>query len=174
MLKLREFTAYAVAIIAIIAAVVCVITVKGPASATTAAWVQSFGSIAAIVVVTLPVLLQHSLGTRRAKDVTLATVETAWGIMGAVAERYMDPERPTSEWWVPQWEIVSQTLAQCPIHEAGSADALRSFIHFRELFNRAPAFDEPPSDGTTPLAGFIGFIMTNAAGEVAVLRKLLT
>lgn len=41
----------------------------------TASWVQAFGSIAAIVVVTLPVLLQQSLARSEARMATLSTVQ---------------------------------------------------------------------------------------------------
>lgn len=110
MSKIREFVAYGVAIIASIVAILAVTTGKGSNASLVAAWVQAIGSIAAIVLVTMPVFVQQSLAVRRAKDVTLATVETAWSVMQAVAERYADPDKPTSEWWVPQFDILNQTL----------------------------------------------------------------
>lgn len=171
MSKMREFIAYGVAFIASVVAILAVTMGKGSNAALVASWVQAIGSIAAIVLVTVPVFVQQSLAVRRAKDVTLSTVATAWAVMQGVADRYMNPDEPTSEWWVPQFDILNQTLAACPIHEVGSAEATRSFIHFRELFQRAEGFDEPEEDA--PLAGFVGFIMTNAATEVEALQKLL-
>lgn len=171
MSKIREFIAYGVAIIASIVAILAVTIGKGSNASLVAAWVQAVGSIAAIVLVTMPVFLQQSLAVRRAKDVTLAAVDTAWSVMQAVADRYANPEKPMSEWWVPQFDILNQTLAASPIHEVGSAEATRAFIHFRELFQRSEGFAEP-EDGS-PLMGFVGFIMTNADTEVAALRKLL-
>lgn len=171
MSKIRELIAYGVAVIASIVAILAVTMGKGSNASLVASWVQAIGSIAAIVLVTMPVFLQQSMAVRRAKDVTLATVETAWGIMQGVADRYVNPDEPTSEWWVPQFDILNQTLATCPIHEVGSAEATRAFIHFLELFQRAEGFAEPDTDA--PLAGFVGFIMTNASTEVETLKKLL-
>lgn len=171
MSKIRELVAYGVAIIASIVAILAVTMGKGSNASLVASWVQAIGSIAAIVLVTMPVFVQQSLAVKRAKDVTLATVETAWGIMGAVAERYTNPEVSTSEWWVPQFDILKQTLASCPIHDVGSAEATRAFVYFRELFQRSEAFSDPEED--MPLIGLVGFIMTNASTEVETLKKLL-
>jgi hypothetical protein len=171
MSRIRESLAYAVAIFALIIAIIAVATGRGASSSNVAAWVQAIGSIAAIVLVSLPVLLQHSLEVRQAKAVTLATVESAWSIMQSIADRYVNPGDHPSEWWVPQWRIMEEALAQCPIQRVGSSEATGAFIHFRELFHRAEVFSEP--DENAPLAGFIGFIMSNAGRELATLQRAL-
>lgn len=171
MFKLREMTAYAVAALALVVAVLAVCTGKGVNSQSVAAWVQAVGSIAAIVIVTLPVLLQHSIAIRQARDVTLATVEDAYATMGATADRCLNPDESYSEWWVPQWDVLSEVLAQCPIHSVGSAEATKSFIQFRELFHRAGGFD-PSAPDTCP-GGLVLFVMTNASREMEVLRASL-
>lgn len=163
--------AWLIAALAIVAAIVAVIANRSANSVVVAAWVQAVGSIAAIVIVSLPVLLQHSLEVRRAKAVTIATLETAWSVMQSIADRYLNQESHPSEWWVPQWQIINEALAQCPIQKVGSAEATRSFIHFRELFIRAEAFSEPDDDA--PLAGFVGFIMSNASSEISALQNML-
>lgn len=143
-------------------------------SQTVAAWVQAVGSIAAILFATLPVTLQHRIDRARSRDVVLASAEMAYGLMSAVAQRYLDPDRPTSEWWVPQWDIYDASLAAAPIHATGSAEALRAFIELRELFHRAEAFADPPASvGDGALVGFVAYTMTNAADRLERLRRAL-
>ncbi|MGV9008898.1 hypothetical protein [Brevundimonas sp.] len=169
--RIRELLAYAVAFLALGVGIAAVLANRtGADGAVIAAWVQAVGSIAAIVLVSLPVLLQHSLEVRQAKAVTLATAEAAWSIMQSVADRYINSGDGTSEWWVPQWSIMNDALAQCPIHRVGSAEATRAFIQFREHFYRAEAFSEPSDEG---LGGFVGFIMLNAGTELTALKKAL-
>lgn len=171
MSRIRETIAYLVAVVALIVAVLAVTTGKGVNSQNVAAWVQAVGSITAIVIVTLPVLLQHSLTLRQAKAVTLATVEEAYATMSLTAERCLNPTESSSEWWVPQWQIMDHALAQCPIQAVGSAEATRAFIEFRELFHRAGTFD--PSDEHSCPSGLVGFIMSNASREVETLKRVL-
>lgn len=175
MLKLREIVAYLVALIAMAGGLISVASVRGASSDTMASWVQAFGSIAAIVVVTLPVLLQQSLNQREARKATLSTVESAYGTMQMVAQRYVDPDYPTSEWWVPHWRIMENALAQCPIYQCGSSEAVSAFLNFREHFTRAEAIADADDAGSErpALGGFVGFIMTNASKEVDCLRRLL-
>lgn len=147
---------------------------EGFTSDTTASWVQAVGSIAAILFVTLPVTLQHRMDRNRSREVVLASAKMAYGLMSAVADRYLDPDRPTSEWWVPQWKIYDAALSAAPIHATGSAEALQAFIEFREFFYRAEAFANPPeslSEGG--LEGFVAYTMTNAADRWARLRRAL-
>lgn len=146
----------------------------GWTSDTMASWVQALGSIAAILLVTLPVVLAQRIARNRGREVVLASCEMAFGVMSEVADRYIDPGYVGSEWWVPQWDILRQTLADCPIHDTGSGDALRAFVSFQELFSRAEAFADPPLEaGDGPLNGLVGFIMTNAAYQLDLLRKAL-
>lgn len=178
-MKRNEIIAYTVALLAIGLAAVSVMTGRWRQGADIAAWVQAIGSIAAILVVTLPVYLQETLARQRARKVTLVTVKAAWGVMMGVAKRYTDPEHRTSEWWVPQWRILDDSLARCPIYETGSAEAVSAFIQFREYFARTIAFEDDLHSGnidstlTPPLAGFVAYLMTNAASEVDTLNRLL-
>lgn len=143
-------------------------------SQTVAAWVQAIGSIAAILFVTLPVTLQHQIDRARSREVVLTSAEMAYGLMSAVAERYLEPDRPTSEWWVPQWDVYDASLAAAPIHATGSAEALRAFVELRELFHRAEAFANPAdSTGDGALAGLVAYTMTNAADRLERLRRAL-
>lgn len=175
MLKLRETIAYLVAVLSMTAALVCVVTLKEPNSEVTASWVQAFGSIAAIVVVTLPVLLQQSLARSEARLATLSTVQGAYGMMQEVAHRYVDPDHSSSEWSVPHWAIMENALSQCPIYHCGSSEAVSAFLAFREHFMRADAINQADDWGssTGSLNGFIGFIMLNASAEVSKLEKAL-
>ena len=166
--KLREMVAYGVAALALVVAVLAVSTGRNANSESVASWVQAVGSIAAIVIVTLPVLLQHSLGVQQAKAVTLATVEEAYATMSSTADRCVNPGGDPSEWWVPQWSIINDALAQCPIQTVGSAEATRSFIEFRELFHRASGFD--PSDKDSYAPGLVAFVMTNASRQLEALK----
>lgn len=179
MIRVREIVAYLVGATGFFVAVACVVITKHPDDAVIPAWVQAIGSIVAIVAVTVPIYLQQTLARRRAKAVTLATVNAAFGTMSSVADRYVNNDYATSEWWVPQWPIFEQALAQCPIHDVGSAEALAAFLAFREYFSRATAFGDDPRDGsegpefTPPLAGLVGYLMSNAGREVETLRRLL-
>jgi len=136
-----------------------------------ASWLQAVGSIGAILLVTLPVVVQQRTQRENSREVVLASAELAFALMSAVADRYMDPDRPSSEWWVPQWDIYRTTLETAPIHETGSKDALRAFVHFRELFERAEAFAEPTEGGE--LVGFVAYTMTNAARSLQDLKDAL-
>lgn len=147
---------------------------EGFSTDTMASWVQAVGSIGAILFVTVPVTLQHRMERARSREVVLAAAEMSFGLMSAVADRYLEPDRPTPEWWVPQWQIYDASLAAAPIHATGSADALRAFVEFRELFHRAEAFaDPPPNLGEGGLEGFVAYTMTNAADRLSRLREAL-
>ncbi len=174
--KLREIVAYLVAILAMATGLIAVVTAKGATSEVTASWVQAFGSIAAIVVVTLPVLLQKSIEKREARQATLSTVRRAFGTMDAVAKRYLDPEYGISEWWVPQWDILEAALAQCPVYQCGSPEAVADFLDFRELFRRADAINTADDAGTEnpSLRSFIVTIMSNASMSVDRINKALS
>jgi hypothetical protein len=176
MITIREIVAYLVAALAMVIGLVAVMAAKGAASDITASWVQAFGSIAAIVVVTLPMLLQKSIERHEARQVTLGTVHSAYSTMEAVAKRYLDPEYHTSEWWVPQWDILESALAQCPIYQCGSPKAVAEFLNFRQLFRRANEINAADNAGgeSAALESFTITIMTNASMSVDRLRKALS
>lgn len=166
----REIAAYAIALLAI--AVGGVAVIRGDAnSATVAAWVQALGSVAAIIVVSLPVLIQRSIDLQQAKAATLATINSAYDVMTTLADSYLGQGKERSEWYVPQLDVIEAMLSRCPIEKIGSTEATTAFIHFRELFSRSAAFEEPEED--QPLSSFVVYIMTNAQREVETLRRLL-
>lgn len=174
-MRLREGLAYLVALLAMTSAIVCVASLKGGTSEVTASWVQAFGSIAAIVVVSLPVVLQQSLAKAEARKATLSTVKSAHSLMVEVTQRYVDPTHVTSEWWVPRWSIMENALSQCPIYQCGSSEGVDAFLAFREHFTRAEAINDADGDidGSNSLGGFVGFVMMGAAHEVSRLDKAL-
>lgn len=166
----REIAAYAIALLAITVGGVAVI--RGDAnSATVAAWVQALGSVAAIIVVSLPVLIQRSIDLQQAKAATLATINSAYDVMTTLADSYLGQGKERSEWYVPQLDVIEAMLSRCPIEKIGSTEATTAFIHFRELFSRSAAFEEPEEG--QPLSSFVVYIMTNAHREVETLRRLL-
>lgn len=166
----REIAAYSIALLAI--AVGGVAVIRGDAnSATVAAWVQALGSVAAIIVVSLPVLIQRSIDLQQAKAATLATINSAYDVMTTLADSYLGQGKERSEWYVPQLDVIEAMLSRCPIEKIGSTEATTAFIHFRELFSRSAAFEEPEEG--QPLSSFVVYIMTNAHREVETLRRLL-
>lgn len=141
----------------------------GAGSEAMAAWVQSIGTIAAILLVTLPVVVEHRLERRRSRQLVLAAAEMAYGTMAAVADRNVNPDYVGSEWWVPQWDILDRALADCPIHETGCAEALEAFVFFQECFARAKGFD----DAGPGAGGFVISVTMNAGSALEDLRKAL-
>lgn len=151
---------------------------EGVTSEPMAAWVQAVGTIAAILSVTLPVLIDRRLQRRQAKAMTLAAAESAFDTMSATARRYTDPNYVGSEWWVPQWEIITLNLANAPIHDTGSPEAFKAFAALHEYAARAQIWDEPPNSkqrksGQT-LDGFVISLMSNASREMETLRRELS
>lgn len=169
-MKSREIAAYAVALVALIVGGLAVVRGDGD-SATLAAWVQALGSVAAIIVVSLPVLIQRSIDLQQAKAATLATVNSAYDVMRTMADSYLGQGKERSEWYVPQFDVIEAMLSRCPIEKVGSTEATTAFIHFRELFSRSSAFEEPQEG--QPLGSFVIYIMSNASREIETLRRLL-
>jgi hypothetical protein len=134
-----------------------------------AAWVQAIGTIAAILLVTFPVIIEHRMQRRRSRQLVLAAAEMAYRTMSSVADRNINTEYVGSEWWVPQWDILDKALADCPIHETGSAEALEAFVFFQECFARAKGFD----DAGPGANGFIISVTMNAGTALEDLRKAL-
>lgn len=147
---------------------------QGWTSDTMASWVQAIGTIGAVLLVTVPVLVQHRLSRRHSRAVVLAASEMAYGVMREVAERYLNPDYVGSEWWVPQWDVLRKTLADCPIQQTGSTDALTAFVEFQQIFARASVFEEPPKSAKErKLDSFVVVLMSNADLQLSELRRLL-
>lgn len=149
---------------------------QGWTGSSMAAWVQAVGTIAAVLFVTVPVIVQHRLNRRHSRTVVLAAAEMAYGTMAEVAQRYLDPNYVGSEWWVPQWDVLRKTLADCPIQQAGSVEAFEAFVELQQLLARAAAFDEPPTrtEKSNPLDSFVVVLMSNAERQMKVLRDTLS
>lgn len=147
---------------------------QGWSSDAMASWVQAVGTIGAVLLVTLPVLVQQRLNRQQSRAVVLAAAEMAHGIMREVAGRYLDADYVGSEWWVPQWDVLRKTLADCPIQQTGSSDALIAFVEFQQIFARASAFDEPPAnEKARTLDALVVVLMSNAELQMSELRRLL-
>lgn len=169
MFKRVEVAILAVSVLACAALLTAIARLHGAGSEAMAAWVQAIGTIAAILLVTFPVIVEHRMQRRRSRQLVLAAAEMAYGTMSAVADRNINPNYVGSEWWVPQWDILDKALADCPIHETGSAEALEAFVFFRECFARAKGFDDAgPSAG-----GFVISVTMNAGSALEDLRRAL-
>lgn len=169
MLRRFEIAILIVALLAGAALLTAIARMHGAGSEAMAAWVQAIGTIAAILLVTFPVIVEHRMQRRRSRQLVLAAAEMAYGTMSSVADRNINPEYVGSEWWVPQWDILDRALADCPIHETGSAEALEAFVFFQECFARAKGFD----DAGTGANGFIISVTMNAGTALEDLRKAL-
>jgi hypothetical protein len=112
-----------------------------------ASWIQAIGSLFAIVAVSFPVFLERSLALKRARQSVLASAQMASDLMTTVASRAFDENAQFSEWWVPQWQVIDEVMASCPIHEVHSAKALEAFVTIRELYGRMRAWDETSNEG---------------------------
>lgn len=148
---------------------------QGWTSSSMAAWVQAVGTIAAVLFVTVPVIVQHRLNRRHSRTVVLTAAEMAYGTMSEVARRYLDPDYVGSEWWVPQWDVLRKTLADCPIQRVGSVEAFESFVELQQLVARASIFDDPPTrtNQSNPIDSFVVTIMSNAGRQMEILRRTL-
>lgn len=169
MLNWREIVAVASLALVGIAILVWIALKHGADSEAMAAWVQAVGTIAAILLVTLPLIVQRRWERTQSRQICLAAATMAYGTMSAVADRNVNPKYVGSEWWIPQWDILDKALAECPIHQTGSADALVAFVSFQELFARAKSFD----DQTAAAHGFIISVTMNASSALEDLRKAL-
>jgi uncharacterized membrane protein len=115
-----------------------------------ASWVQAIGSLYAIAAVSFPVFVERGLALERARQSMLASARMACDLMSTVALRAFDETAKFSEWWVPQWRVIDEVMASCPIHEIQSAEALEAFVTIRELYGRMRSWDET-STGDWPL-----------------------
>jgi len=141
-----------------------------------ASWLQAIGSLYAIIAVSFPVFLERGLSMQRARATTLASAQMACDLMAEVADFAFNPDAAFSEWWVPQWHVIDEVMASCPIHEIGSSEALRAFVTIRELYGRMRAWDEANSD-PWPLEGgmqsYVGVLMMNASMQLDCLREAI-
>lgn len=106
-----------------------------------AAWLQAIGSIYAVVAVSFPVLLERSQTVTRARESLLVAANLACGLMKEVQENAFDADSAFSEWWVPQWDVIGETLASAPVHDIRSPAGLGAFLTIRELYGRMRAWD---------------------------------
>lgn len=171
MSRIREGVAYAVALLSIGVAGLTLAVSRGLDAQSAAAWVQAVGSVAAIFIVTLPVILQNRMEIRRARVSTLANAETAYATMGATATLCLNTPDSLPEWWVPQWDVIAEALATSPIQSVDSPEAARAFIALRESCQRVSGID--PSDDSTYAPGLVVYLMNDAATQIETLRRAL-
>lgn len=136
-----------------------------------ASWVQTVGSLVAIIAISLPVLLERKLSVKRARSTVLVSAKMAVRLMTTVANRAFDKEAIFSEWWVPQWHIIDEVMASCPIHEIDSPIGLEAFVTIRELFGRMRAWDEDSEEGWPRLGdggvqSYVGGLCLNASNNL--------
>lgn len=139
-----------------------------------ASWIQAIGSLFAIGAVTFPVLFERRLVTKRARQSVLASAQMASDLMATVASRAFDENATFSEWWVPQWQVIDEVMASCPIHDIHSDKALEAFITIREIFGRMRAWEEksteswPMQDGS--MHSYVGSLCLNVSRQLEILK----
>jgi hypothetical protein len=137
-----------------------------------AAWVQAIGSLYAIAAVSFPVFFERRLTVNRARRSVLASAKMANELMATVATRAFDENAAFSEWWVPQWHIIEEVMASCPIHDIQSDKALEAFITIRELYGRMRAWEATneswPVDGS--MMSYVGVLCMNASRQLEILK----
>lgn len=142
-----------------------------------ASWIQAIGSLLAIAAVSFAVLFERRLQERHARRSVLESARIATELMGTVASRAFDENAKFSEWWVPQWHVIDDVMASCPIHDIHSAEALKAFVTIRELYGRMRAWDEaseeawPMEDGS--MQSYVGSLCLNASAQMNVLEAEL-
>lgn len=147
---------------------------QGWTSNTMAAWVQAVGTIGAVLLVTVPVIIQHRLNRRHSRVIVLAAAEMAYKVIHELVERYMNPELAGSEWWAPQWDVLRKVLADCPIQQTGSTEAFEAFVEFQQIVTRISAIDkEMINDNERLLENFVNVLMMNARLQHENLKAAL-
>lgn len=140
-----------------------------------ASWLQALGSLYAIVAVSFPVFLERRHAGMRARQSVLASAQMACDLMTTVASRAFDEKAQFSEWWVPQWQVIDEVMASCPIHEIHSAKALEAFVTIRELFGRMRAWDESLNEGwpvnDSSMMSYVGALCMNASMQLEALKS---
>jgi hypothetical protein len=143
-----------------------------------ASWVQAIGSLLAIGAVSLPVLFERRLQVKHARQSVLASAEMATDLMGKVASRAFDENARFSEWWVPQWHVIDEVMASCPIHDIHSDEALKAFVTIRELYGRMRSWEEtskeawPMEDGS--MHSYVMALCLNASTHLNILKTELS
>jgi hypothetical protein len=139
-----------------------------------ASWVQAVGSLLAIAALALAVLFERQLAEQRARQSVLASAQMANELMATVARRAFDENAVFSEWWVPQWHVIDEVMASCPIHDIHSKEALQAFVTIRELYGRMRAWDEKSNKGwpneDASMQSYVGSLCLNAARELEILK----
>lgn len=139
-----------------------------------ASWIQAIGSLLAIAAVSFPVIFERRLTTMRARESVLASAQMANDLMTTVAKRAFDNEAAFSEWWVPQWHVIDEVMASCPIHDIQSPRALQAFVTIRELYGRMRAWDEKDSSRTASMQSYLGTLCMNVSRQMEILRTELS
>ena len=140
-----------------------------------ASWFQAVGSLYAIAAVSFPVLLERRLAVKHARQSVLASAEMASNLMTTVATRAFDENAKFSEWWVPQWRVIDEVMASCPIHDVHSSKALEAFVTIRELYGRMRAWEEeadeawPMKDGS--MMSYVGSLCLNVSRQLEILKS---
>lgn len=139
-----------------------------------ASWLQAIVSICAIAAIALPVLFERQLAVRRARQSVLGCADMATRLMTTVASRAFDENAAFSEWWVPQWHVIDEVMASCPIHDIHSTKALEAFITIRELFGRMRSWDEATNEGWPiqdgSMQSYVGSLCLNASIQLDILK----
>lgn len=140
-----------------------------------ASWLQAVGSLYAIVAVSFPVFLERRATTSKARRSVLMSAQMACELMNTVASRAFESEARFSEWWVPQWHIIDDVMASCPVHELDSAEALNAFVTIRELYGRMRSWDETSSDpwprNDDNMMSYVGVLCMNARSQLDRLQS---
>jgi hypothetical protein len=177
LLSFGEKIAWSIALLCVAIMSVAVLSIGSADSDVIASWVQAIGSIAAVFIVTVPVLLQRKIESQDSRRMVLAAVELTWSYMNYSANRYLGIGEPESEWAGIDWPLLLKSLSDAPIHQTGSAAGLQAFLEFQSYAAKAPSWDTEVEsfyeEGSRPLVGLVGFAMTNAASARETLRRAL-
>jgi hypothetical protein len=140
-----------------------------------ASWVQAIGSLLAIAAVSFPVLFERRLTRKRARQSVLASAQMANDLMALVASRAFEEDAEFSEWWVPQWHVIDEVMASCPIHDIHSDKSLQAFVTIRELYGRMRAWetsnDSWPVDDS--MRSYVGVLCMNVSTQLDTLKAEL-
>jgi hypothetical protein len=140
-----------------------------------ASWLQAIGSLYAIIAVSFPVLFERRLAMNRARQSVLVSAQMASDLMGTVASRAFDENAVFSEWWVPQWHVIDEVMATCPIHDIQSDAALKAFVTIRELYGRMRAWDEGEDAFGTKLSAsmhsYVGSLCMNVSAQLEIVKS---
>jgi hypothetical protein len=140
-----------------------------------ASWLQAIGSLYAIVAIYVPVFLERNLSIERARISTLSSAKMAVDLMDSVTRFAFSSDDSYSEYWIPQWHVIDEVMASCPIHEINSEAGLNAFVTIRELYGRMRAWEEdsekpwPVNDVT--MQTYVGNLYMNAKMQYDILKN---